>query len=298
MPVRRPLALGPAAALVAVLFASRASAQQAGDGGIADASPAPVAEAGAAATPAPPPSASGGAAPAPAAAPAAPAPPPPPPRTRSKPLRTSVGLSPTAADLGSEADIVSSADYGGTGTSLVAAQGQKFAFSMKGYLRAPMRISVGPSVNHRPGQTINELHSPPRMVGFGSGDWNYIALAPNTTGSLYLTAGIPNVTANVILATGTFYETGYKDLDQLGGIGQAYVTLKFPDLFGDRGGLAWTIGSFSNRYGNAGPNQTSSGYYGTYLFGRTHVAGTDVTADIDLTDHLELTVEAGGGAKV
>ena len=36
------------------------------------------------------------------------------------------------------------------------------------------------------------------------------------------------------------------------------------------GGLAWTVGSFSNRYGNAGANQTSSGYYGTYLFGRTH----------------------------
>jgi hypothetical protein len=320
MPGRRPLALGAAGALVVVALAAHANAQENGAGGqggaaaAAPASPAaapapasnpdagtaPVAPDAGTTTPAPettipalPPAV---AAPPPVEPP--PPPPPPPPRVRGKPLRTSVGLSPTAADLGSEADIVSSADMAGTGTTLMSAPEQKFAFSMKGYLRAPMRLGWGPSVNHPMGSSVTELHSPPRIVGLGSGDWNYIALAPNPTGSLYLTAGVPNVTANVIFATGTFYDTGYKDLDQMGGISQAYVTLKFPALFGDRGGVAWTMGSFSNRYGNAGPYQTSSGYYGTYLFGRTHVAGEDLTADIDLTEHLELVIEHGIGAKI
>jgi hypothetical protein len=50
------------------------------------------------------------------------------------------------------------------------------------------------------------------------------------------------------------------------------------------------------RYGNAGPGERSSGYYSTYLFGRTHTVGEDLTADIDLTDRLELTLEHGIGA--
>jgi hypothetical protein len=74
--------------------------------------------------------------------------------------------------------------------------------------------------------------------------------------------------------------------------------MKAPDLFAGRGGLAWTVGSFSNRYGTAGPEQQSSGYYGTYLFGRTHVAGESLTADIDLNDKMELILEHGFGAKL
>src|SRR6185503_3578456 len=77
-----------------------------------------------------------------------------------------------------------------------------------------------------------------------------------------------------------------------------YLTMKFNEMFGDRGGLALTAGAFSNRYGLAGPKQQSSGYYNTYLFGRTRVAGINATADIDLTDHMELMLEAGLGAKI
>src|SRR5262249_4103319 len=100
------------------------------------------------------------------------------------------------------------------------------------------------------------------------------------------------------LASSAFLDTGYPNLDQIGGISQAYLTLKFPTAFGVWGGLAWTVGSFSNRYGNAGPNQTSSGYYATYLFGRTHVMGEDLTADVDLNDDVELVLEHGLGAKI
>jgi hypothetical protein len=218
---------------------------------------------------------------------------------RAKALRTTVGLPPTAADLGSEADIVSSADQ--PGTALISAETERWTFSMKGYLRAPLRLGLGDSLNNAHTRFLGlptEWHSPPRIVGLSSGDWNYVALAPNPTGSLYLTVASPMVAATVIFATNTYYDSGYKDLDQMGGISQAYVTLRFANLLGRRGGAAWTMGAFSNRYGNAGPYQQSSGYYGTYLFGRTHVAGEDLAVDVDLTGHLELVVEDGVGAKL
>src|SRR5450432_65172 len=214
-------------------------------------------------------------------------------RSRSKALKLTVGIPPTASDLGSEADMVSTS--GGDDDATLTTKLANWTLGMKGYIRAPMRVGIGPRLNEN---STTELHSPPRIVGLGSGDWNYVALAPNPTASLYVKAGNPVVSANVIFNANTFYDSGYRDLDQMGGISQAYLTLKFPRAFGSTGGLAWTVGSFSNRYGNAGPNQTSSGYYGTYLFGRTHVAGEDLTADFDLTDHLELVLEHGIGSKI
>jgi hypothetical protein len=106
------------------------------------------------------------------------------------------------------------------------------------------------------------------------------------------------VSGNVIITTNTLNDSGYDNLLKIGGIAQAYITMKFPDLFGNKGGLAWTVGAFSNRYGNAGPRQESTGYYGTYLFGRTHVAGEALTANVDLNGHMELVVEDGFGAKL
>ena len=46
------------------------------------------------------------------------------------------------------------------------------------------------------------------------------------------------------------------------------------------------------------PGERSSGYYGTYLFGRFHTTGEDLTADLDLNDHLELTLEHGIGGMI
>jgi hypothetical protein len=217
----------------------------------------------------------------------------PPGRARLKSLKLTVGIPPTASDLGSEADMVSTAS--GDDDASLTAKLANWTLGMKGYIRAPMRVGIGPRFNEA---DKTELHSPPRIVGLGSGDWNYIAIAPNPTASLYVKAGNPVVAANIIFTANTFYDAGYRDLDQMGGISQAYLTLKFPRAFGRTGGLAWTVGSFSNRYGNAGASQTSSGYYGTYLFGRTHVAGEVLTADIDLSDHVELLLEHGIGSKI
>jgi hypothetical protein len=201
-----------------------------------------------------------------------------------------VGLAPTAPDFGSEADLISTADQ-----EAASARPKKWTYSLKGFLRAPMRVSLGPRLD---GSAAHQLHSPPHTPGTTVDDWYYAGLTPSPSASLYLTVGNANVSGTMIIAASTLYDSGYKDLVNMGGFSQAYVTMKAPDLFGGRGGLAWTVGSFSNRYGLAGPDQQSSGYYGTYLFGRTHVAGEALTADIDLADNLELVVEDGFGAKL
>ena len=113
-------------------------------------------------------------------------------------------------------------------------------YSLKGYVRAPMRLSLGPHDDQQPGL---ELHSPPRVPGQGSGDWTYLALASNPDVNLYVTVGNSRVSANVIMSANQLWDAGFMDLDQLGGISQAYVTLKFPEAFGNRGGIAATVGA-------------------------------------------------------
>jgi hypothetical protein len=213
-------------------------------------------------------------------------------------LRITTGAAPTAVDLGSEGDITGGG-LGRSDASGYGAEGDTYSqvnkgwwYSLKGYVRAPMRLSLGPRDDLSPGL---ELHSPPRVPGQGSGDWTYLALAPNPDVNLYVTVGNSRVSANVLMSANQIWDAGFMDLDQLGGIAQAYVTLKFPEAFGNRGGIAATVGTFSMRYGNAGPGERSSGYYGTYLFGRFHTTGEDLTADLDLNDHLELTLEHGIG---
>lgn len=211
---------------------------------------------------------------------------------RAKPLRQTVGIPPTASDLGSELDVTAP---GGDTAGADILQLQNWTLNVRGYIRAPMRVGLGPSDDPGRGR---ELHSPPRMAGFSSSNWAYIAIAPNPSASLRTTISNPRVSGTLILNAGTFSEQGYDDIDSLGGVTQGYLTLRFPETFGSRGGLAWTVGGFSNSYGTSGPRQTNTGYYATYLFGRIHGVGSDLTADIDLDDHWELLIEHGFGAKL
>jgi hypothetical protein len=224
-----------------------------------------------------------------------PPPPPEPPRRvpqdkRKKDLETTVGMDPVQHDIGPEADVLGAVDLG---VPRLKTKGWKYA--MHGYFRAPVRVGYGPRNDLTNG---NQLHSPARVPGYNNTEWEYVGLTPNPGGSLYLNISSPQVSGNIILTTDTLNDATYDNLVKIGGIAQAYITLKFPETFGSHGGLAWTVGAFSNRYGNAGPRQESTGYYGTYLFGRTHVAGEALTANFDLNEHVELVLEHGFGAKL
>lgn len=207
---------------------------------------------------------------------------------RSKPLQVSVGLSPSTLDLGSEADILGARDARETAVLL-----DRWSFSMKGSIRAPMRIGFGPRNDGRDGI---EMHALPRIVGGGSGDWNYVGLSPNASAGLRIIAASPVVSGTLIFSTSHLWDASYPVIDDIG-LDQAYLTFKFPTLFGNRGGMSIMAGVFSERFGTSGPYQKSSGYYSTYLFGRTHQAGESVTFDADVTPDLELIVENGFGAK-
>ena len=209
-------------------------------------------------------------------------------KTRWKPLQVSAGLAPTAQDLGSEADILGVTSQQDLGAIL-----DQWAMTLKGSIRAPIRIGFGRRNDGQPG---TEMHALPRVVGLGSGDWNYVGLAPNASASLALIIGNPLVTANIIYSTSHLTDPGYPVVNDMG-VDQAYLALKFPDAFGKAGGIAVMGGIFSERYGMSGPYGKSSGYYSTYLFGRTHLAGESITADIDLNEKFELVLEHGIGAK-
>jgi hypothetical protein len=208
--------------------------------------------------------------------------------TRWKPLQVSVGLAPTAQDLGSEADILGVSSAQDLGAIL-----DQWAMTLKGSIRVPMRVGFGRRNDGRPG---TEMHALPRVVGLGSGDWNYVGLAPNASASVALIIGNPLVTANIIYSTSHLTDPGYPVVNDMG-IDQGYLALKFPDAFGKAGGIAIMAGIFSERFGMSGPYGKSSGYYSTYLFGRTHVAGESTTANVDLSEKIELVLEHGIGAK-
>ncbi len=208
---------------------------------------------------------------------------------RAKPLQFTVGAPPSSQDLGSEADLTSQS---GPTQDLAAVLGQ-WSFVLKGSVRVPMRVGIGPRNDGRSGR---ELHSPPRIVGLSSGDWNYVALAPNASAGLTLQAGNPLATGTLIFKASHLIDPGYHVTDDTG-LDSAYLTLKFPDAFGSRGGFAVLAGVFSERFGMSGRYQKSSGHYSTYLFGRTHQAGESVTFDIDITPKVELLLENGVGAK-
>ena len=210
------------------------------------------------------------------------------PQDRTKSLQVSAGLPPNSLDLGSEADILGVRDQ-----REMAAMLERWSFSMKGSIRAPMRVGFGPRNDRQEG---TELHALPRIVGLGSGDWNYVGLAPNASLTLGITVANPVVSGTIILSTSHFTDPSYSVIDDVG-FDQAYLTFKFPKAFGNRGGIAILTGMFGERFGTSGPYQKSSGYYSTYLFGRTHQAGESTTFDLDLTPKVELILENGIGAK-
>ncbi len=211
-----------------------------------------------------------------------------PPQERGKSLQSSVGLAPNSLDLGSEADILGVRD-----SREMAAMLERWSFSMKGSIRAPMRIGFGRRNDGQPG---TEMHALPRIVGLGSGDWNYVGLAPNASVTLGIVVANPVVSGTIILGTSHLADPSYSVIDDVG-LDQAYLTFKFPKAFGNRGGIALMTGIFSERYGLSGPYQKSSGYYSTYLFGRTHQAGESLTFDIDLSRKVQLILQNGIGAK-
>ena len=204
-----------------------------------------------------------------------------------------IGIAPATPQFGDEVLTTPGAEEAAAIGEAIGQAGAGWKLHLSGYLRAPMRIADGPRNDGMPG---NEWHSPPRVPDLSYTDWRYTNNVPGPWTELLFSYGNQRVSATVAIASFDQTDAGYRDLEAQLGINQAFVTLHFPDAFGGRGGLVLSVGAFTNRYGTAG--RADAGKYQTYLFGRTHVAGATLSADVDLTPDLTLMAEDGGGAKV
>lgn len=204
----------------------------------------------------------------------------PPPR----PPAASVGLDPTLPQFGSDVDLPPT-------TGVEVARGYRVRFH--GYLRAPLRVGLGPRNDRQSGW---ELHAPARIPDLSFTNWQYLDNMPGPWAELFFTYENQRVSASLSIAGYNQTVAGYRELQAQLGINQAFVTARFPETFGRWGGLSVTVGSFTNRYGTAG--RYDAGYYETYLFGRTRAAGETTTADLVLSPDLRLVFEHGVGAKL
>jgi hypothetical protein len=171
---------------------------------------------------------------------------------------------------------------------------QEWKFGFHGYLRAPFRTSFDRHENDE-GEEEWRFEMPPKLPDSTYTDWKYTSSLGGPWAEMFFSFGNAIAVGTVSVATYNITDSGWRNLQSQLGIDQAFVTLNFPRAFGPRGGLAWNVGVFANRYGSAG--RYDAGRYDTYIIGRTHIAGETLAANLDLTGHLTLVLEHGFGGK-
>jgi hypothetical protein len=172
-----------------------------------------------------------------------------------------------------------------------------YAFHFHGFLRVPMNLGVGSGAGLPDGVRHGvKLHSPPQIPDGDYTDWRFTNVAGGPWTELWLQYGNGTVTANVVIASYDITDASYRNLLAQLGIAQSFLSFHLPHLLGDKGGIEWNVGAFSNRYGTAA--RYDAGKYDTYLFGATHVAGETVSAYYELSPGLTLAVDHGIGAKL
>ena len=165
-------------------------------------------------------------------------------------------------------------------------------------IRAPRAASSAPTRSAPTGRPGTQWHSPTRVPGYLYTTWEYTNTVHGPWAQLNFTYGNSRAMATVIVDSYSQTDGGYKHLQAQQGIDQAFLTLNFPDALGELGTLTWNIGTFQNRYGTMG--KYDGGMYETYLFGRTHITGETLTANltnIDSAGDWAFSVEDGFGAK-
>ena len=195
----------------------------------------------------------------------------------------------------------------------------EWKFEFHGYMRAPVRATIGP-----PSPTLDpardpsmgpglvppfapgaapppgtQIHGVPRVPGSNYNAWDFTNTLPGPWSQLNFSYGNSRVTSTVVVDAYNQTDGSYRNLQAQQGIDQVFLTLRFPEAFGDFGGLVWNIGSFPNRYGTAG--KYDGGMYETYQFGRTHVSGETLTATLSNLDPMGdwvITLEHGLGTKM
>jgi hypothetical protein len=181
----------------------------------------------------------------------------------------------------------------GGGTTGESTSAEEWAFKFKGFFRGPMRLSIDNSKRY---SNQMEFHAPPATPDWNYTRWMYTNISPGPWAELMFQYGNQRAMMTTAIASYNITSGGWRELQDQLGIDRAFMTLKFPEALGNRGGLNWDVGVFSNRYGGMG--KYDAGAYETYIIARTRIAGETLTADLDLTDDLRLIIEHGIGAKM
>jgi hypothetical protein len=144
-----------------------------------------------------------------------------------------------------------------------------------------------------PGQSTTNLHSP-FLPDDQYLDWRYTRQWEQDWTEVFLNYGNSRVVGTVGIQAYNFTDAGYNDTGAQLGIAQGFVTVT-PDLGISGVRLKWKVGSFWEKYGQAG--EYDAGPYDTYMFGRIHQIGEALAAEADVGD---FTVKAaqGIGAKL
>jgi len=176
-------------------------------------------------------------------------------------------------------------------------ESEGYTFRFHGFLRVPMNLGIGSGKGLPDGVKSGvKLHVPPQIPDGDYTDWRFTNVAGGPWTELWLQYGNGTVTANVVIASYDITDASYRNLLAQLGIAQSFISFHLPHLLGDKGGIEWNVGAFSNRYGTAA--RYDAGKYDTYLFGATHVAGETVSAYYELSPGLMLAVDHGFGAKL
>jgi hypothetical protein len=259
----------------------------------AEGTPAPAAAAPAEETPAP-------AAPAPAEEPVAPAPaaaatpavPPAPVVTAPEAgaASTQRKRGGQAAELGLSPQ-TSSYVADNVGPPATEVPAEDWGFKFRGFFRGPMRLSMGTE----PGRGI-QFHAPPVTPDLNYTTWSYTNNNPGPWAELILQYGNNRAIMTAAIASYNITSGSWRELQDQLGIDRAFLTLNFPDAFGDVGKMTWNVGVFGDRYGAMG--KYDGGAYDTYMIGRTRIAGATGTFEFDILDNFRIVGEIGGGAKM
>ncbi len=125
-------------------------------------------------------------------------------------------------------------------------------------------------------------------------DWRYTRQWEQDWAEVFLDYGNDHVVGTVGLQGYNFSDAGFNDTNAQLGIAQGFVTVT-PDLGLANVRLKWKVGSFWEKYGQAG--QYDAGKYDTYLFGRIHQIGEALSAEADFGD-FTMKISHGIGARL
>ena len=134
----------------------------------------------------------------------------------------------------------------------------------------------------------------PSLPDTNYSDWKYTNNLVAPFAEIMFSYGNSVATGTISIAAENITDGSWRNMQAQLGVNEAFLTLSFPKVFGERGGLFLNAGIFGNRYGGMG--RFDAGRYDTYIFGQTHVAGETLTAKLALTDNLALVIEHGFGA--